>query len=130
MTTALLSIVLLIAVLAAISFVFTYFRAAVLASPDQISTKGLVLARRDTAIFYAFVAVLVGAVGYVAFQAMVNASPEFAQTQFLLLALGLGVVLEIAGAVVFRMRGIVELTLLHLLFIAAYGWLLPRLFGI
>lgn len=41
---------------------------------------------------------------------------------------GIGLALEIMGAIVFKMRGIVDVTLLHLLFIAAYGWVLPQVF--
>jgi hypothetical protein len=111
-----------------ISAVYTYLRAGVLASADQIAAKGLAAASRDTAVFYAGVAVVVGILAYFVFRGMVNATPDAAPGRFLLLAAGIGVALEIMAVVVFKTRGLFDLTLLHLLFIAGFGWLLPQLF--
>jgi hypothetical protein len=113
--------------LSIVSAGYTYFRARVLASADQITAKGLAAASRDTAVFYAGVSVVVGVIGFFVFRGMFNASPGEAQRNFLLLALGIGVVLEIMAAVVFKMRGIMDLTLLHVVHIVGYGWLMPLL---
>jgi hypothetical protein len=52
---------------------------------------------------------------------------DSAQTNYLLLAVGIGVVLTILSALVFKMRGFVEFTALHVLYIAGFGWMMPRL---
>jgi hypothetical protein len=39
-----------------------------------------------------------------------------------------GVLLEIMAAIVFKRRGLLDLTVLHILFIVSYGWLLPLVF--
>lgn len=41
--------------------------------------------------------------------------------------IGLGLLFTVTAAVVFKMRGFVELTVVHLLYISSFGWLLPRL---
>jgi hypothetical protein len=46
---------------------------------------------------------------------------------FLFLSVGVGIVLTILAAVVFKMRGFVEFTALHVVYIAALGWLMPML---
>jgi hypothetical protein len=130
MPKSLLSIAILIIAIAFVSAVYTYFRTGVIASPDQVSAKGLPLASRETAIFYAFVAILVGVIGFFVFRGMLHSSPDTASRNFLFLAVGIGIVFEVMGAVVFKMRGLADLTLLHLLHIAGYGWLLPRLFPV
>jgi hypothetical protein len=118
----------LILVVTIVSAGYAYLRAGVLASADQIAAKGLAVASRDTAVFYAVVALVVGILAYFAFRGMAQATPDTAPGRFLLLAAGIGLALEIMAAVVFRMRGLADLTLLHLLFIAGFGWLLPQLF--
>jgi hypothetical protein len=130
MPKSLVSVAVVVLVLAAVSAAITYLRAGVLASSEQIASKGLAAASRDTAIFYAFVAIVVGIIGFFVFRAMLHASPDVAPRNFLLLAIGIGVVLEIMGAIVFKMRGLAELTVLHILHIAAYGWLLPQIFPV
>jgi hypothetical protein len=128
MPKSLLSVAALIMALTFVSAVYTYFRAGVIASPDQIASNGLPAASRDTAVFYAFVAILVGVIGFFVFRGMLNTSPDSAPRNFLFLAIGIGIVFEIMGAAVFKMRGLADLTLLHILHIAGYGWLLPRVF--
>ncbi|MCI0708552.1 MAG: hypothetical protein L0154_00145 [Chloroflexi bacterium] len=125
MSKSLPSVVLLVIALTIISSVYAYLRAETLTATDQLEDKGLSVARRDTAVFYAGVAVVVGIIGFFVFRAMHNASPDSAQNQFLYLAIGIGAALEIMGAIVFKMRGLADLTVLHTLYIAAYGWLLP-----
>lgn len=123
-----LSVGILIVALTIVSAVYTYLRAGVLASPEQIASKGLAVARRDTAVFYAGVAVAFGVIGFFVFRGMLHASPLLAARNFLFLAIGVGVLLEIMAAIVFKMRGLLDLTVLHILFIVSYGWLLPLVF--
>ncbi len=125
MSRSLASVVVLIVSLTLVSAIYTYFRAQVFTTSDQLATKGLAAARRNTAIFYAGVAVVVGIISYYVFRAMVRASPDAADGRFLLLAIGIGVALELMAALVFRMRGIADFTVLHVLHVAVYGWLLP-----
>jgi hypothetical protein len=128
MIRSLLSVSTLILVLSLASAAYTYFRAGALASADQIAAKGLASASRDTAIFYAGVAMITGIIAYFVFRAMFNAAPEVAPSRFLWLALGIGVVLEIMAAAVFKMRGILEFTVLHAAHIVGLGWLLPMVY--
>lgn len=127
MSKSLLFPTVLVIVVTLVSAAYAYFRASVLATSDQIATKGLEAASRDTAVLYALVSVGVGVIGYFAFRAMFNSSPDTVQSNFLLLALGIGIMLEVMGLVVFKMRGIMDLTVLHVVHILGYGWLLPQL---
>lgn len=122
------SVVIVIVAVALVSGVYAYWRAGALVSPQTIAEKGLAVARRDNAIFYALVSIVIGAIGFFVFRGMLRSAPEAAQGRFLLLAAGIGAVFEIIAAIVFKMRGIVDFTVLHLLHIAGYGWLLPRVF--
>lgn len=128
MPRSLVSVAGLVLVVTLVSAVYAYFRAGALAAAEQIAAKGLPAASRDTAVFYAGVALAVGVIAYFVYRAMQGAAPDAAPGRFLLLAVGIGLVLEVMGAVVFKMRGFVDLTLLHLVHIAGFGWLLPRLF--
>jgi hypothetical protein len=127
MSRSLISVGAVILVVTLASAVYTYFRAGVLASAQQIAARGLTGASRDTAVFYAGVAVVVGVIAFVVFRAMANAAPDAAPGRFLLLAVAIGVVLQIMAAVVFKLRGFIDFGLLHLLHIAGFGWLLPQL---
>jgi hypothetical protein len=128
MPRSLVSVAIVVAVVALVSGVYAYLRAASLASPQTIAEKGLAAARRDNAVFYTIVSVVTGVIGTIVFRGMLRSAPEAADGRFLLLAIGIGVVFEIMAAIVFRMRGIVDFTVLHLLHIAGYGWILPRVF--
>ncbi len=124
------AVIALIAILAVVSTIFSYVRYQVLTTTDQLESKTAAAARRDTAVFFGGVAVVVGVIAVFVFRAMAHASPDTAQHQFMLIALGIGVVLEVMAASVFKMRGIAEFTVLHVLHFVAYGWLLPLLLPI
>jgi hypothetical protein len=128
MPKSLLSVVVLIIAVTFVSAIYTYFRSSVIAAPDQIASKGLPVVSRETAVFYAFVAILVGIIGFFVFRGMLHSAPDSAPRNFLYLAIGIGIVFEILGAVIFKTRALADLTLLHILHIAGYGWLLPRVF--
>jgi hypothetical protein len=128
MSTSLARLVLLILVVAAISGVYAYLRATTLTRPDQLAAKGLERAHWDTAVFYAGVALVVGVLGVLVFRWMGGGASPTAPRSFLLLALGIGVALEIMAAMVFKMRGLVDFTALHMLHLVGFGWLLPLAF--
>lgn len=111
-----------------VSALFTYFRSEKMASPTDIASRGLAAVQKGNVIFYGvFMPVLVGLISFYVYRGMLTRSPETAQTTFLYLAIGLGLVLTVLAAVVFKMRGFVEMTTLHLLYIAGFGWLTPML---
>jgi len=128
MSPSLVRLALLILIVAAISGVYAFLRAATLTMPDQLAAKGLERARWDTAVFYVGVAVVVGILGTFVFGWMGGATSPNAPRSFLLLALGIGVALEIMAAVVFKMRGLADFTALHIVQIVGFGWLLPMLY--
>jgi hypothetical protein len=125
MSPSFVRLVLLIVAVAAASGAYAFPRAKTLTTPDQLAAKGLAAARWDTAIFIAGVAVVVGVLGVFVFRWMGGAASSTAPRSFLLLALGIGIVLEISEAVVFKMRGLADFTALHILQIVEFGWLLP-----
>ncbi|MGE5642928.1 MAG: hypothetical protein ACM3Y8_07940 [Byssovorax cruenta] len=111
-----------------ISALFTYWRTEKMASPTDIASKGLAAVQKGNIIFYGFfMPVLVGLVSYYVYRGILARSPDTAQTIFVSLAIGIGIVLTVLAAVVFKMRGFLEMTTLHLLYIAGFGWFTPML---
>ncbi len=111
-----------------ISAVLTYFRTGKMSAPADVAAKGLAAAQRANVIFFGiFRPVLVGSIAFLVYRSMLARSPDTVQTSFLLLALGIAVLFTIMVAVVFKMRGFVEFTTLHILYIAGFGWLVPML---
>lgn len=109
-----------------VSALFTYFRSEKMASPTDITTKGLAAVQKGNVIFYGlFMPVLVGLISFYVYRGMLTRSPEAAQTVFLYLALGIGLALTVLAAIVFKMRGFAEMTALHILYIASFGWFIP-----
>jgi hypothetical protein len=115
-------------VLGVISEVLTYLRAEKMSPVSDIATKGLAAVQRGNLTFFGvFIPVLVGVCSFLAYRTLLARSPATAQTSYLLLAIGIGVALSIAAAVVFKMRGFVEFTVLHVIYIGGFGWLMPLL---
>lgn len=111
-----------------ISALFTYWRTEKMASPTDIASKGLAAVQKGNIIFYGFfMPVLVGLISYYVYRGILARSPDTAQTIFVSLAIGIGIVLTVLSAVVFKMRGFLEMTTLHLLYIAGFGWFTPML---
>jgi hypothetical protein len=111
-----------------ISALFTYWRTEKMASPTDIASKGLAAVQKGNIIFYGFfMPVLVGLISYYVYRGILARSPDTAQTIFVSLAIGIGIVLTVLAAVVFKMRGFFEMTTLHLLYIASFGWFTPML---
>jgi hypothetical protein len=114
-----------------ISAVLTYTRTEKMASPADIASKGLAAIQKGNVIFFGlFMPILVGPISYYVYRSLLARSPDSAQTTYLFLAVGIGIVFTILAAVVFKLRGFVEFTALHVLYIAGFGWIMPRLWSI
>jgi hypothetical protein len=128
MSPSLVRLAMLILIVAAISGVYAFQRAATLIMPEQMAAKGLERARWDTTVFFVGVAVVVGILGTFVFGWMGGATSPNAPRSLLLLALGIGVALEVMAAVVFKMRGLADFTILHTVQVVGFGWLLPMVY--
>lgn len=114
-----------------ISAVLTFFRTEKMSLPADIASKGLAAIQRGNVIFFGlFVPLLVGPMAYYVYRSLLVRSPDNAQTTYLLLAVGIGIVFTILAAAVFKMRGFVEFTVLHVLYITGFGWIMPRLWSL
>lgn len=120
-----ISAMIIVLLMTAVSAAYAYFRTQSFGSLDLIAAKGVEAARRDNAVFYAAVSIVVGVIGFFVLRYLVARSGDAANLQYLYLALGSGIGLEVLAAMVFRMRGLVDFTVLHLAYIAGYGWLFP-----
>ena len=125
------NIFILIGVMVVVGFIsaaFTYLRAEKISPLADIASKGLASVQRGNLIFFGlFVPILVGPIAYYVYRNLLARSPDSAQTTYLLLAVGIGVLFTVLAALVFKMRGFVEFTVLHVLYIACFGWIMPRL---
>ena len=115
-------------VIGLISALLTYIRTEKMASPVELASKGLAAIQKGNVIFYGiFMPILVGSLALFAYRGLLSRSPDTAQTTYLLLAAGIAIVFTILAAAVFKMRGFVELTTLHILYVAGFGWIMPKL---
>jgi hypothetical protein len=125
------NLLVLIGVIVAVGFIsalLTYLRSENMALPSELASKGLAAIQKGNLIFYGVVMPLVvGPIAFYVYRAMLARSPDSAQTTFLFLAVGIAVVLTILAAVVFKMRGFFEMTALHIMYVAGFGWIVPML---
>ncbi len=118
----------LIVVLGVLSAGLTYVRAANMSPLADIESKGLAAVQRSNIGFFGvMIPVLVGVITFFVYRGMLARSPATVHSSFLLLAVGIGVALTVLAAVVFKMRGFVEFTVLHVAYVAALGWIMPML---
>jgi len=111
-----------------VSALLTYVRAEKMSSLTDIASKGLAAVQRGNLIFFGlFMPILVGPIAFLVYRNMLVRSSGSAQTTYLFLAVGIAIVFTVLAAVVFKMRGFVELTVLHVLYVAGFGWIMPRL---
>jgi hypothetical protein len=111
-----------------ISALLAYIRTEKMALPSEIASKGLAAVQRGNVIFFGlFVPVLVGPIAFYVYRSLLVRSADSAQTTYLLLAIGIAIVFTILAGVVFKMRGFVEFTALHIFYVAGFGWVLPKL---
>ena len=96
----------------------------------DIASKGVAAVQKGNIIFFGVVMPLVvGVIAFFVYRGMLARSADSAPTTFLILAVGIAVVLSIMAAMVFKMRGFVELTALHVLYVAGFGWIIPLLWA-
>lgn len=131
MSTKTLVVVGIILAVGLIGGAITFFRAGSMMQPAEITSKGLASVRKSGLTFYGlFMPILTGVIAFYVFRFMNARWPASAETNFLLLAIVIAVVFTVMAAVVFKMRGFVELTALHILYVAGFGWLMPRLLAL
>jgi hypothetical protein len=119
-----------VVVVGLISALLTYLRAGKMSPPADLASKGLAAVQKGNIIFFGVVMPLVvGPLAYFVYRGMLARSADAAQTTFLFLAVGIAVVLTVLAAVVFKMRGFVEFTVLHILYVAGFGWIIPLLWA-
>ena len=115
-------------VVGVISALLTYARAGKMSPLTDIASKGLAAVQRGNLIFFGlFMPLLVGPIAFFVYRNILARAPESAQTTYLVLALGIAIVFTVLAALVFKMRGFVEFTVLHVLYVAGFGWMMPRL---
>lgn len=115
---------------AAISAVLVYWRAENFAKPEELAQKGLAAYRQQQVTFYGlFMPIAVGVISFYVFRALENRAPDSAEQTLLLLAIGIAIVFTVMAAVVFKMRAFYELTFLHVVYTAGFGWIMPLLFN-
>ena len=114
-------------VIGLISALLTYIRTEKMASPADIASKGLAAVQKGNLIFFGlFMPALVGPIAFYVYRSMLARSPDGAQTAYLLLAIGIAIAFTILAALVFKMRGFVEFTALHIFYAAGFGWIMPK----
>ncbi len=118
----------LLVVVGVISALLTYVRAANMSPLSDIQSKGLAVVQKGNLLFFGLeIPVLVGVITFFVYRSMLARSPDTVHTSFLLLSVGIAVALSILAAVVFKMRGFAEFTVLHVVYVAALGWIMPML---
>ncbi len=118
----------LIVVLGVISAVLTYVRAGNMSPLADIQSKGLAAVQKSNISFFgAMIPLLVGVITFFVYRSMLARSPATVHSSFLMLAIGVGIVLKVLAAAVFRMRGFAEFTVLHAAYVLALGWIMPML---
>ncbi len=121
----------LLAVAGVLSALLTYARAGNMSPMADIQSKGLAAVQKSNVFFFGVeIPLLVGVIAFFVYRSMLTRSPATANSSFFLLSIGIGIVLTILAAVVFKMRGFVEFTALHVVYIAALGWLMPMFWAV
>ncbi len=117
-----------IVVIAALSALLVAWRAESMAQESDLQNRGLGPVRRDAVLFYGIaLPIVVGVITYYVYRWMNGRWPDDAQTYILLLAVLIAVIFTGMAAVVFKMRGLVEFVILHILYVIGFGAVLPRL---
>lgn len=114
-----------------ISALLTYWRAEKMSPLADIASKGVAAVQKGNIIFFGvFMPLVVAPIAFFVYRGMLARSADTAQTTFLFLAVGIAVVFTILAALVFKMRGFVEFTALHVFYVAGFGWVMPKLLTI
>ncbi len=120
----------LIVVLGVVSAVLTYLRAGSMSPLADIQSKGLAAVQKSNITFFGvMIPLLVGVITFFVYRSMLARSPASVHSSFLMLVIGVGVVLTVLAAAVFKMRGFAEFTVLHVAYVLALGWIMPMLWA-
>jgi hypothetical protein len=126
-----LTLVSVMIVVGLISALLTYLRTEKMAPPADLVSKGLAAVQRGNVIFFGlFMPLLVGPIAFFVYRNMLARSSGSAETTYLFLALGIALVFTVLAGLVFKMRGFVEFTALHVLYVAGFGWIMPKLLSL
>jgi hypothetical protein len=117
----------IIIVIAIASAALIYWRADHFGAPEDIAQRGLSTVRREAVLFYGVLPLVFGGIAWFVYKYMVDHSPENADTNYLLLALAIGIGFTVLAAVVYKGRGFSEFVTLHIIYLAGFGWVMPRL---
>lgn len=74
-----------------------------------------------------FMPIAVGVIAFYVFRALENRSPDSTEQTLLLLAVGIAIAFTVMAAVVFKMRAFYEFAVLHVVYTARFGWIMPLL---
>jgi hypothetical protein len=110
---------------AALTGVLVYRRSERMSSSTD-PAKGSEAKRAETTRFFVVVTILIGVVSFFVYRWFLGRFPETAELAFLELAIGIGVLLTVLALFFFR-KAFVEMTVLHVLNVLAFGWIMPKL---
>ncbi len=96
----------------------------------QVAAKGLAAAKLQAALGYAIGTVVFGAIAVFAFQWMAGRWSTNYRDLFLKVAIGAGIFLSILAIVVcplIKLNRVPEFILMHVFYVAGFGWVMPML---
>ena len=117
----------IVLVIVVISAMLVYWRAETFGAPEDIAARGLSTVRREAVAFYGILPVVFGVIAWFVYKYFINHWPKNADTNYFLLALGIGLGFTVLAALVFKGRGFTEFVALHIIYLAGFGWVMPRL---
>jgi hypothetical protein len=99
------------------------FRSEGMANLDVLAKRGLAVIKRENIIYFGLVMpVVVGLVSYYVYRRWYISEPQ----HFLILAICIGIGLSILAAVFYK-RALIDFSILHVVHIFFFGWLMPLL---
>ena len=113
-----------------ITGVIVFIRSQNFVDAAQVAAKGLAAARLQAVLGYFIGAVVFGAIAVFAFQWMAGRWTANYQDLFLKIAIGLGIFFSILAVVVcplIKLNRIPEFILMHVFYVAGFGWVMPML---
>ncbi len=113
-----------------ISGVIVFIRGQNFVDAAQVAAKGLAAARLQAAVGYFIGAVVFGTIAVFAFQWMAGRWPADYKDLFLKVAIGAGIFFSILAIVVcplIKLNRVPEFILMHVAYVAGFGWVMPML---
>lgn len=116
--------------IALISAILVYVRSGYMASSDQLKKQGLAAVQRESVIFYGvFMPLVTGFFALKTYHSFLAKYGSGANWNYLLLAASMAIGFTVLAALVFKGRGFVEFTVLHIVYAAGFGWIMPLFFS-